>query len=480
MQKADLVIRNARIIDGTGAPSYSGDVAIRDDRIIAVRPNLAGGAGREIDAGGKALAPGFIDAHTHDDRAVLSDPDHICKISQGVTTVVVGNCGVSIAPVTTDKRPPAPLDLICPAANDFHPDFASYFTALDRDPASVNVVAQIGHSSLRLAAMGEDLARPATAEETARMRELAERAMEDGVPGFSTGLFYPPANAARTEEVIAIAEIVGKAGGFHSTHMRDESAGVLESLDETFRIGREAPVPVVVSHHKCSGLANHGRSTETLPKIAEAMKHQPVGLDAYPYTAGSTMLAAHMAKAATRTIVAWSVPHPEVAGREIDDIASEWDVSVEQAVERLTPAGGIYFMMDEADVQRILAFEKTMIGSDGLPHDVHPHPRLWGTFPRVLGHYARDVGLFPLETAVYKMTGLSAATFRLRDRGEIRPGAFADLVLFDPETVIDRATFEDPKQPAAGIEMVMVNGRLAWEGGSATGRRAGRALRRAA
>lgn len=480
MENADLVIRNARIIDGTGGPSFQGDVAIRDDRITAVGPGLPLTAGREIDAGGKALAPGFIDAHTHDDRAVLADPDHACKISQGVTTVVVGNCGVSIAPVSTDRRPPAPLDLICPTPNDFHADFAGYFRALDQDPASVNVVAQIGHSSLRLAAMGEDLARPATPEETARMRELAQKAMDDGVPGFSTGLFYPPANAAPTEEVIAIAEIVGKEGGFHSTHMRDESAGVLDSLEETFRIGREAPVPVVVSHHKCSGLGNHGRSTETLPKIAEAMANQPVGLDAYPYTAGSTMLAARMAKEARRTIVAWSVPHPDVAGRDLDDIARDWGITAEEAVDKLTPAGGIYFMMDEADVQRILAFERTMIGSDGLPHDVHPHPRLWGTFPRVLGHYAREVGLFSLEMAVHKMTGLTATTFRLKDRGEIRPGAFADLVLFDPETVIDRATFEDPKRPAAGIGMVMVNGRIALEGGAATGARAGRALRRAA
>ncbi|MEO1198681.1 MAG: D-aminoacylase [Pseudomonadota bacterium] len=479
MTTADIVIRNARIIDGTGGPSFAGDVAVSDERIVAVGPSLPQRGGREIDAGGRALAPGFIDAHTHDDRAVLTDPDHACKLSQGVTSVVVGNCGVSIAPVKITERAPPPLDIICPRPDDFRPTFRDYFAALDQDPSSVNVIAQIGHSSLRVAVM-EDVTRPASADEIARMRGLTEEALADGCPGFSTGLFYPPANAAPTKEVIALAELVGAAGGFHSTHMRDESAGVLDSLDETFHIGHEGDVPVVVSHHKCSGLANHGRSTETLPKIAEAIARQPAGLDAYPYTAGSTMLARKMAKEAMRTIVAWSEPHPEVSGRDLDDIARDWGIDPLDAVDRLTPAGGIYFMMDEDDVRRILAFEHTMIGSDGLPHDVHPHPRLWGTFPRVLGHYARDVGLFSLETAVHKMTGLSAKTFRLQDRGEIRPGAFADLVMFDPETVIDLATFDEPTTPARGIDWVMVNGRMAFECGVPTGDRSGRALRRAA
>ncbi len=478
IQHADIVIRDARVIDGTGAPSFSGDVAVSDDRIVAVGPDLPMRGGREIAAQGRALAPGFIDAHTHDDRAVLTDPDHACKLSQGVTSVVVGNCGVSIAPVTVAERAPPPLDLICPEPSDFQARFADYFQALDDDPASVNVIAQIGHSSLRVAAMG-DLTRPATGDEIARMRGLTEQALADGCPGFSTGLFYPPAQAAPTEEVIALAELVGAAGGFHSTHMRDEGAGVLDSLEETFRIGREGAVPVVVSHHKCSGLANHGRSTETLPKIAEAIARQPTGLDAYPYTAGSTMLSRKMAQEATRTIVAWSEAHPEMSGRDLDDIAADWGIDRLVAVDRLLPAGGIYFMMDEEDVRRILAFEHTMIGSDGLPHDVHPHPRLWGTFPRVLGHYARDVGLFTLETAVHKMTGLSAGTFRLHDRGEIRPGAYADLVLFDPDTIIDLATFEAPKTPARGIDWVMVNGRMAFADGQPTGDRSGRALRRA-
>jgi N-acyl-D-amino-acid deacylase len=253
--------------------------------------------------------------------------------------------------------------------------------------------------------------------------------------------------------------------------MRDEGAKVLDSLEETFRIGRELGVPVVVSHHKVAGQPNHGRSKQTLPLIAERMKSQRIGLDCYPYCASSTILSASRAAVASKTLVTWSKPHPEVAGMDLADIKIP--------LEQLLPAGAIYFSMDEADVQRILSFEHTMIGSDGLPHDAAPHPRLWGTFARVLGHYARGLGLFPLETAVYKMTGLTARTFGLKDRGVLKAGMAADITIFDAGRIDEGATFAKPIQPAKGMDTVIVNGAIVWRDGKASGARPGQVLRRA-
>ena len=474
---ADLILRNARIIDGTGGPSRPGDIALKDDRIAALGDLAGTKAGREIDLGGKAVAPGFIDVHTHDDRALLADPLMTCKISQGVTTVVTGNCGVSLAPLRISERPPAPMDLICEDPAGFFAEFGDYLDTLDRDPPATNAVAQVGHGSLRVGAM-DRLDRAADAGEVKAMRGALEGALEAGAVGLSTGLYYPPASAAPTEEVIEIAKALNAYRGLHTTHMRDESDHIADSLEETFRIGREAEVPVVISHHKCSGMKNFGRSSETLAAIETARGKQPVGLDVYPYVASSTTLDSARGMEASRILVAWSRPHPEAAGRDLKEVAAEMKLSPDEAIEALLPAGGIFFAMDEEDVRRILSYRHAMIGSDGLPHDVHPHPRLWGTFPRVLGHYARETGLFPVEEAVRKMTSLSAARFGLKDRGAIRAGAYADLVVFDPDTVIDAATFDDPKQPAKGIETVFVNGRLVWQDGAHTGARPGRALRR--
>ncbi|MCG8355349.1 MAG: D-aminoacylase [Kiloniellales bacterium] len=472
----DLIIRGARLIDGTGAPAMHGDLAVKDDRIVGLGDLDDQRGAVEIEAGGKALAPGFIDVHTHDDRAVLVNPTMDCKVSQGVTTVVVGNCGVSLAPLAPRETPPPPLDLVCAQAEGYYGDFGAYLGALDAEPAATNVLAQVGHSSLRVGAM-DSLERAASSTEIAAMRGRLESALEAGAIGLSTGLFYPPAQAAPTEEIIALAAPLAEAGALHSTHMRDEGDHITDSLAETFRIGREVDVPVVISHHKCAGVANHGRSPETLALIETTRQAQPLGLDAYPYIAGSTMLASGRALGASKVIVTWSDKHPEAAGRDLDEVAADLGLDREAAIDALTPAGGIFFMMDEADVQRILAYPHTMIGSDGLPHDEHPHPRLWGTFPRVLGHYARDEGLFSLEEAVRKMTGLPASRFGLTDRGVLRAGAVADLVLFDPETVIDNATFDAPTAPAQGIELVIVAGRSVWRDGAATGARPGRAIR---
>ena len=258
--------------------------------------------------------------------------------------------------------------------------------------------------------------------------------------------------------------------------MRDEGDRVIEALEETFTVGRESCCGVHVSHHKCAGLANHGKSIQTLKLIDAAMARQDVGLDTTPWVASSTMLNSGRHKQATRVIVAESKPHPELAGQDLADIALRWNTDIDDALERLLPATGIFFIMDEEDVQRILSYEHTMICSDGIPTGSHPHPRVWGTFPRVLGRYVRDVGLFSLEEAVKRMTSMPADRFGIGGRGRITIGNFADLVIFDPDTIAEGATFETPIRPAIGIERVFVNGREVWKDGLKTGARPGRPL----
>ena len=475
----ELLLRGGMVIDGTGAPRRFADVAVDGDRISAVGRLDAMRGAREVDATGLVVSPGFIDTHTHDDRAVLSDPGMACKVSQGVTTVVTGNCGVSLAPLS-GREPPPPLNLL--GGEDWYrfPTFAAYREELEGSPPALNVAMQLGHSALRAQVM-DGLDRPAAEGEIERMVELADEGMRAGCIGFSTGLAYPPARAAPTEEVIAIARRVAAHGGMHSTHMRDEEGGVLDSVRETMRIGREAGLPVVISHHKCAGRENWGRTRETLALIAEAQASQSIDLDVYPYVAGSTVLLQEIVNRSEKVIVSSSEPFPEAAGRFLDDVAREWGCRVEEAVARLQPASGIYFMMDEDDLARIIAFPGAMIGSDGLPHDVFPHPRLWGTFPRVLGRFVRDEGLIGLEDAVHRMTGKPAAVFGLPGRGALRGGAYADLALFDPDEIADTATFEDPIRPAAGVRAVFVNGREVWAEGAAApsaGPAPGRLLRR--
>jgi N-acyl-D-amino-acid deacylase len=237
-------------------------------------------------------------------------------------------------------------------------------------------------------------------------------------------------------------------------------------------------VAVVVSHHKVAGKANHGRSAETLPVIEKAMRSQRIGLDCYPYCASSTILSWSRVQGASKTLVTWSKPHPEFSGFDLQDVSRKIGLGMEQTVEKLLPAGAIYFSMDEKDVQRILGFEHTMIGSDGLPHDTAPHPRLWGTFPRVLGLYSRNLNLFPLETAIHKMTGLTARTFGLAGRGVLKQGFAADMVMFDADEVDEAATFAKPIQAARGIDTVIVNGAAVWKDGKPTGARPGRVLAR--
>ncbi len=471
-----LLLRGGTVIDGTGAPRFVADVRVLDGRIAEVGENLPVRGASVIDATGRIVAPGFIDVHTHDDQMVLASPEMLPKISQGVTTVVVGNCGISLAPLVRANVPP-PLNLLGGSGSYVFGTMRAYAHAVDEARPTTNVAALVGHSTLRVATM-EDPYRPASAAEQARMVDLAREAMDAGATGLSTGVFYATGAAADIAEVVLLARVAADAGGVYSTHIRDEAQKVIESLDEAFAAASQAGIPVVISHHKCAGPANWGRSVETLAHISAARLRQPIGLDAYPYIAGSTVLRPEAVDDVIEIMVTWSDPHPEMSGRMLADIARDWQCTQKEACDRLQPAGASYFQMREDDVQRVLSFEATMIGSDGLPHDRHPHPRLWGTFPRVLGHYARDLGLFPLEEAVHRMTGLSARQFNLRARGEIAVGNVADLVLFDPERVIDRATFAEPMVLSDGIDAVIVAGTVTYRERELTGNRAGRFLRR--
>lgn len=478
-QYCDTLIRNAFLIDGSGADPVVADVAVADGRIVAIGALANWQAAHVVDAAGKVLSPGFIDAHTHDDTNVIRMPEMFPKLSQGVTTVVVGNCGISAAPVTLKGDPPDPMNLLGQASAFSYPTFASYVAAIDSAQPAVNVAALVGHTALRSNHM-DSFDRAASEAEIKGMRAQLTEALDHGALGLSTGLAYGNAINAPTEEVLALAEPLAEYGAMYATHLRSEFADILTAMDEAFRIGKHARVPVVISHLKCAGVENWGRSSEVLAALELAEKHQHVGCDCYPYTASSSTLDLKQVTDTYDIQVTWSQPHPEQGGKLLADIAAEWQVDLSEAARRLMPAGAVYHCMSDDDVNRILCHPATVIGSDGLPNDPLPHPRLWGAFPRVLGFYSREQQLFSLAVAVRKMTGLSASRFGLSERGLVKEGYWADLVLFDATTVRDAATFTDPMQPAHGIEAVWVNGVLSYLGADkkATGRRAGRFLAR--
>ena len=477
MERCDLIISNALIVDGSGAEGRLGNVAVNGGKIVAVGDTDGWTAEETIAADGLVLAPGFIDVHTHDDMAALKTPDMTFKISQGVTTVVAGNCGISVAPFATEGSFPPPFPLLGEAQEFRFPTVEAYRETLEKNRPAVNLALLAGHSSLRVIAMKDELDRPADDSQIGQMQEVLRLALQQGCIGFSTGLGYPPAMQAPESEIVSLAGVLKEfPAAVYATHMRDEGDHVVEAVEETLRTGRTAGVPVVISHHKCAGRSNYGRSGETLKLIDAARAEQGAGLDVYPYTASSTVLLPEFVRESDDVMITFSDPHPEHNGRRLEDVVAEWDCSMEETIERLYPAGAIYFQMDEEDLKRILAYPPSMVGSDGLPGQPRPHPRLWGTFPRVLGRYVRQMKLLSLATAVHKMTGLSAETFGLKDRGFIREGYVADLVLFDPDTVEDAATFEAPEQPSHGISTVIVDGAIAWQDGAAAGARRGRFL----
>jgi N-acyl-D-amino-acid deacylase len=491
----DLVIRNGTVVDGTGAPGVRADVAVRDGRIAAVRspssvaqgPSLEPAASqRVIDAAGLIVAPGFIDVHAHDDGAVLSTPMDF-KLMQGVTTDIVGNCGAGVAPRDPRKPPMPGTELVLGSLPDSDwQTFSEYMDAVDRPPLPLNVGCFVPHGAVRYRTMGMERREPDEGE-LARMREDVADGMAAGALGISTGLIYPTGAFARTEEIIALAAIAAQHGGIYMTHMRDEGERLLEAIEEAVRIAREAGLPLEISHHKAAGRSSWGKTEQSIALIeSERAAGVDVTFDAYPYTAGSTVLAV-MARGREagpdQVIVATVRNKPQWEGKTLAQIAEMLDIPADQAAQRVLEvdpgAVAVFFMMDEADVRRVLAHPLCMIGSDGIPSPSgKPHPRLYGTFPRVLGTYARDERIFSLEEAVRKMTSLPAKRMNLGERGQLCEGWAADIVVFDPQTIADNATYEEPRQYPTGIDYVIVNGEIAAEDDKQTGARAGRLLRK--
>ena len=477
MQNCDTLIRNANVIDGSGSAPEPMDVALRGGRICEIGQSLKYRASAIVDADGLALAPGFIDVHTHDDTNVIRTPAMLPKLSQGVTTVIVGNCGICAAPVQLRGSLPDPMNLLGDADAFRYPTFAAYVAAVREAQPAVNVAALVGHTALRNNHM-DRLDRVAAGAEIEAMRAQLREALDGGALGLSSGLAYLSANAATTAEVLALAEPLASAAAVYVTHMRAETEAIIDAMNEAFEIGRLSRVPVIISHLKCAGIDNWGRGAEVLQALDRARAAQYAGCDCYPYAAGSSTLDLRQVDERVKITITWSAPHPEMAGRTLAQIADDWNTAQIEAARRLQPAGAIYHSISEEDMRRILRHPATMIGSDGLPNDPLPHPRLWGTFPRVLGRYSREEKLFSLQEAIRKMTGMPAQRFGLAERGQVRPGCYADLVLFDPEKIVDTATFSDPERPAEGIAGVWVNGVLSYTAHGPTGSRSGQFLPR--
>ena len=486
----DTVIREVSVYDGTGAPPVTADVALQGERIAACGA-VSGGARETLDGRDLALAPGFIDVHTHDDFAAAMYPDMAFKLCGGVTTCVVGNCGFGAAPHAAAMA----------MARMLHPrldlpewaGYSGYAALLERNPPGTNIGFLVGHGTARLAAMGLE-ARAPEAAEMARMKAIVEEGLAAGALGMSSGLIYDPGRFAATDELVELASLLRGTGALYATHMRDEGTSLIASVEEAVAIGRRAGVPVQISHHKAAGPPAWGLVRESLKRIEAAQRSgMDVHADQYPYTAGSTILAAVFRDGRLgrsvgevgpeEVVIASTASHPAWEGKSIAALAVEMQCDPDAAAARVLAEDPgvtvILHTMSEDDVRTVMRHPSTMIGSDGIPTlEGKPHPRLYGTFARVLGRYARDEKLLPLAEAVYRMTGFPAAKFGLEGRGTLRAGQYADLVLFDPARILDRGTFEDPKRIPDGITAVFVNGVKAFAGGAATGARAGRVLRR--
>jgi N-acyl-D-amino-acid deacylase len=489
----DTIIRGGDVIDGTGAPSRPADVAVREGRIAAIG-EIEGEAAAVIDASGLAVAPGFIDVHSHDDVALLNMPGLDFKAAQGVTTVVCGNCGAGAAPANERfeqfyKR--GVEGILGPVERFTWRSIPEFYDAVRAAGPSVNAAFLVPHGPLRVAAMGWER-RPPAPDELSVMKEHLAEGMASGAVGFSTGLIYAPGAFAPTDELIELAKVAAEHGGIYVSHIRDEGPNLLDAIAEAIQIGEEARLPVQISHFKASGRANFGMTERSLPAVDEARaRGLEVTFDAYPYDAASTALNALVRHGELvrgmqpEDVMVASVKHErKYEGKRLSEIAEMMDLPVEDAIERLlreeeNAVSVVMFVMDNADVRRVLQHPMCMIGSDGLPTPGKPHPRLYGTFPRVLGHYARDGGLLSTEEAVRRMTSLPAQTFRIPERGVLREGAWADLVVFDPATVDDVATYDDPRRYPAGIPHVLVNGQAVVSDGRPAARPAGRVLRRA-
>jgi dihydroorotase/N-acyl-D-amino-acid deacylase len=498
----DIVIRNARIVDGTGSPWYRGDIAIRGDTIVRIAPRIDAAAARVVDAGGKVVAPGFIDVHTHSRRNLFAVPTADNYVRQGVTTLIEGPDGSSPLPL----RP--------------------FFDKAMATGIVPNLGAFVGQGSIRTQVVGL-VDRRATPAELEKMRVLTQQAMEDGALGLSSGLFYVPGTFTPTDEVIELAKVAGRMGGSYTSHMRDETSRVLDSVRETIEIGEKGGLPTQITHHKILGKPNWGQSIATLRLVDEARaRGVDATLDQYPYTASSTNIQSALlpawaleggresvlkrlkapdtrTKIRTETIrlireergggdpqnvqLANCTWDSSLAGKRLGDVTQSRGVepSIENAADTVLwiveqgDCQGIFHAIDEDDLQRILKHPATMIASDGeipLFGQASPHPRSYGTFVRVLGRYVRELKIITLEDAVRKMSSFPAQRIGLVDRGVLRQGLKADVVIFDPDTVRDMATFAAPHQYAEGVNMVVINGRIVFENGKMTASRPGRVL----
>jgi dihydroorotase/N-acyl-D-amino-acid deacylase len=498
----DLVIRNGRVLDGTGSPWFRADVAIRGDAIARIARRIDEPAARVIDAAGAIVSPGFIDTHTHARRGLNETPTAANYVRQGVTTVIEGPDGSSPVPI------------------------GPFFAQLEALRKSVNIGAFIGQGSIRSEIIGS-VNRAATPDEIAKMEAVVEQGMQDGALGLSTGLFYVPGTFTPTSEVVALARVTGRYGGIHTSHQRDDAAKVLDSVRETIAIGEQGGLPTQVTHHKVIGKANWGRSVDALKLIDDARaRGVDVTSDQYPYTASSTSISSALLPAwaleggqearqarfkdpVTRERVLADIVRiirdergggdpknvqfancafdPRLNGRTLADAVRQrgFEPTLERAAETtlwIVEQGGcqgIFHAMSEDDVIRIMRHPATMIASDGeVPvfGRGNPHPRSYGTFARVLGVYVREKGVLTLEDAIRRMTSFPAARIGLADRGILRPGMKADIAIFHPERVRDRATFDAPHQYAEGFAVVIVNGEVVFERGEMTSARPGRVL----
>lgn len=485
------------VYDGNGAPPEPWDVGLAGDRIAEVGLTVSGRAAEVLDVRGLALAPGFIDIHAHDDFAAILHPEMEYKLCGGVTTSVVGNCGFGPAPFATAREHAAAF-VDAPERLPEWEGHAGYAAYLDGHPASANIAMLVGHGTLRRSVMGADRRAPSRAH-VERMREALREGLDAGALGMSTGLAYEPGCQADNDEILTLVdELVNAGRAIYATHIRDEATWLLASINEAIEVCEQTGVPLQISHHKALGRAAWGLVHESLGLIEEAQaRGLDVHCDQYPYTASCTSLAQVVRQERLRedpttglravepneAIVASAPSRPSWQGRSIADIAADWNMNpghaAAMALAVAPDATVVLHTMDEGDVRTVMRHPSTMIGSDGMPVlDGMPHPRLYGSFARVLGRYARQLGLFPLEEALQRMTGLPARKLGLKDRGVIRKGAFADLVLFDPATILDNGTYAEPHQHPTGIAHVFVNGVRVVESGKHTGARPGRMLRR--
>jgi len=526
----DLIVANGLVVDGTGAPGRRADVGIAKDRIAAIGDLKAAPASRRLDATGFVVAPGFVDIHTHSELPLLADGRAESTIRQGVTTQVTGNCGLTPAPVHDAVREQIRGTMIGPSYGSWRWNtFRQFLDELRAVPKATHVAPLVGHGAIRACAMGFANRQP-TPDELAAMRGYAAEAMEAGAFGMSAGLVYPPGVYCETEELIEISRVVALYHGIYTSHMRGEAGTVIESVRESLRIGCEAAIPVQISHHKAAGRDNWGRVRTTYGLIEEAARTHDVTYDIYPYTAGSANL--------SQLVPPWAheggpramldrFGDPTLRAKILHDMAHgapgwnnffrfDWQdirlayvhcdrnrwmqgLSVAEAARRVGRDAGelvldviladenrtmmVNFVMADEDVEFLLPRAESIIASDGWSTTPggptgggHPHPRCYGTFPRVLGHYVREKRLLRLEEAIHKMTGKPGRKLRLDRRGELKEGYFADVVIFDPATIRDRATFEEPHQFAEGVHWVIVDGHITLDRGTLSDRLVGQVL----